>query len=133
MTADSDERWRVVQETIERILLAREDGETIDVLAMCDGDEDLAARVRNVLGHGRGLIDDALVAEAEEVPQDFGDFEVLRRIGRGGMGSVFLARQKSLGRLVALKVLAPGAIDLPSARVRLRREAASSAARRSSR
>jgi predicted Ser/Thr protein kinase len=128
MTAESDERWRAVQDAIERILLARENAEVVDVLAACGGDQALAAHVRQVLGQGRGLIDDELVDEAATVPKDFGDFEVLRRVGRGGMGTVFLARQKSLGRMVALKVLAPGAIELPSARVRLHREAEVTAA-----
>ncbi len=42
-------------------------------------------------------------------------FKVLRPIGRGGMGEVFLARDRSLGRMVALKVLHRKAIGSPEA------------------
>ena len=52
-----------------------------------------------------------------------GDFEILEQIGRGGMGVVYKARQLSVDRLVALKVLPASAGLDPDSVIRFQREA----------
>jgi serine/threonine protein kinase len=60
-------------------------------------------------------------------PQRLGDFEIVRQIGRGGMGVVYEARQVSLNRKVALKVLSGGLGLTPNAVQRFHREAEAAA------
>src|SRR5689334_6357314 len=57
-----------------------------------------------------GRICSALTGVPAE-PVRVGRFEIVRMIGRGGMGCVYEARDPNLGRVVALKVIdaAPGA------------------------
>ncbi|HZY87626.1 MAG TPA: serine/threonine-protein kinase, partial [Gemmataceae bacterium] len=54
-----------------------------------------------------------------------GDFRVLRRLGQGGMGQVYLAEQVSLKRKVALKILRPDLASDPTNLQRFKLEAES--------
>lgn len=56
------------------------------------------------------------------IGKTLGQFEILEEIGRGGMATVYRARQKSINRVVALKVLPPSLLHDPSFYERFTRE-----------
>ncbi len=56
------------------------------------------------------------------LPKVLGEYEMVRPIGRGGMGTVYLARHTKLGRQVALKVLSSNRLMQPRMRQRFETE-----------
>src|SRR3989449_9221122 len=70
--------------------------------------------------------------EREPIPRALqhalgGRYVLERRLGRGGMGDVYLAREPRLARRVAIKVLPPDRAMQPAARERFLREARTAA------
>jgi tetratricopeptide (TPR) repeat protein/predicted Ser/Thr protein kinase len=83
---------------------------------------DLADLLEPLFGSGAPSGDSAADDEASS-PRWFGDFELIREVGRGGMGVVYEAREAPLDRRVALKVMPDGPLTTLQVE-RFRREAA---------
>src|SRR4051794_8911786 len=57
----------------------------------------------------------------------FGEYELLCELGRGGMGVVFKVRDRSLDRIVAIKMILPGVLPGPTELQRFHSEAEAAA------
>jgi hypothetical protein len=127
-----NERWKRLREIHARALELPPEERAAFVARECAGDDGLRREVEGLLAaHPTSRFLDPLAVrpsplEGGRLPAIEG-YVVEREIGSGGMGVVYLARQVSLDRLVALKVLPPVAALTPERLDRFRREAKAAA------
>ena len=131
----SKSRWERIKRIFARARKLPAPEQDAYLLAECRADATMLAQVRRLLAQEKGLgnflrppdkddLRGALPhADANLQGVRLGDFELVREIGRGAMGVVYLARQLSLDRKVAVKILAPQLCASAERKERFRREA----------
>ncbi len=106
--------WATQAAGVDQTMPHQPAGVTVEVRAQNITD---AARAR-----GATIAGGATVLPAD-VPAQLGGYKIVKELGRGGMGSVYLAKQLSLDRNVALKVMQPQWARDPAFVARFTREA----------
>ncbi len=141
MTALSEEDEQRLANLLSELTDAICRGEVIDFDHVCRKHPDLADDLRRLwsavlVTDTAGVINEELPNQSDsgdnqwrrlKLPTAFGDYELLEEVGRGGMGVVFRARQISLDREVAVKMILRGRLASESDLQRFLAEAAATA------
>ena len=114
----ADENWQQIRKIFDQALLQKRDERRKFVRRACAGDEVLLAEVESLLSSldsAENFMETPAVANVADVIEAetkklgpgkcFGHYEIIDQIGVGGMGEVYLAKDKKLDRKVAVKTL----------------------------
>jgi serine/threonine protein kinase len=121
------ERWQEVKKVLAGAL-ERAPGERPAYLDQACAEPDLRREVESLIAaheetQSSFLAQPAIPAKELQVGSRLGPYEILSSIGAGGMGDVYRARDRRLGRSVAIKVLPPALVGDPGRLARFQREA----------
>jgi Tol biopolymer transport system component/tRNA A-37 threonylcarbamoyl transferase component Bud32 len=113
-----DDKWQKIREIFDKALRHKPEDRRNFVLRACGEDKQMLAEVDSLfssLESADGFLETPAVGMVADVfesgtgklepEKNFGHYEILEKIGAGGMGEVYLAQDKKLDRKVALKIL----------------------------
>jgi len=110
-----------LERLVRRVMELRAGNTTVDLAELCGGDDALLTALRETL-ELETLLDDSV--QDVWLGQRLDDrYTLLRRIGVGAMSAVYEARDESLQRVVAVKVMSPRILGEDQRRARFQREA----------
>ena len=127
------ERWQVIKNVLAEAMEMPASERDAFIERAAAGDDEVRREVLSLLavadGTGDELNTGRLSADRDRALHAIlatalgQQYEVIRPLGQGGMGAVYLARERALERFVAIKVLRPDLAAAPDSRERFRREA----------
>ena len=114
----SPEQWQKIKAVFKDAQTRTPEEREVFLDEVCDGDKEMRREIESLLSFyksAESFLETPLVEKMEDEistenyrfadGQNFNHYEIIRQIGAGGMGEVYLARDKKLNRQVAIKIL----------------------------